>query len=74
MTRTPVTSSMLKSIGHDPATNTLEVEYHDGKIYQHAGVTAAHHAALLAAPSIGAHFNTRIKGKFAHTRLDKEKP
>lgn len=69
MTRTPVSSSSIKSLGHDPATNTLEIEFNSGRVYQHAGVTAQQHAALLAAPSIGKHYNATVRGKFDHTEV-----
>jgi hypothetical protein len=70
MTRQPVTSSAVKSVGHDPDTHTLEIEFTSGKVYQHAGVSAADAAKLLAAPSIGAHYNRHISGTFAHTRIE----
>ena len=36
-----VTSSQLKEIGHDPATNTLAVRFkHGGTLYHYAGVDA----------------------------------
>ena len=54
---TPVNSSMVNAIGHDPATNTLTVEFSAGHRYEYPNVTAAHHAELMAAPSIGRHLN-----------------
>jgi hypothetical protein len=59
--RKPVSSSQIRSIGHDPATSTLEVEFHAGGVYQYDNVTAAHHKALMDAPSIGSHFHRHIK-------------
>ncbi len=72
MDRTPVKSSSILSIGHDPQTNTLEVEFANGGIYQYADVTAEHHAALLAAESLGKHFQTHIRGgKFQHSKIER---
>lgn len=70
MTREPVESSSLKSIGHDG--DTLEVEFHSGKVYQHAGFSTDDHAALMGAESIGRHYNAHVKGKFAHTLIDEQ--
>jgi hypothetical protein len=72
MERIPVTSSSIASIGHDPTTNTLHVEFKNGRVYAYADVSAAHHAALLSAESIGAHFGKHIRGAFTHTKLDPE--
>lgn len=59
MERTAVTSSAIKSIGHQG--DVLEVEMVNGKIYTHHGITADHHAEMLASESIGRHYNTVIK-------------
>lgn len=66
MNRTPVKSSQLASIGHDPATNKLHVEFKNkdgkpGSVYEYDNFTAADHKALMAAPSTGSHFYKHIK-------------
>lgn len=33
MVRTPVASSALASVGYDPSTQTLEVEFRSGRVY-----------------------------------------
>ena len=68
MTRHPVQSSNIKSIGHDPKTNTLEVEFGSGGVYQYHGVPAEEHSNLIHHPhdgSIGKHLHVHIKGKYA---------
>jgi KTSC domain-containing protein len=67
--RKTVESSMIASIGHEPLTNTLEVEFKGGTVHQYANVTAEEHKALVAAESIGKHFNANIKGKKENTKL-----
>ncbi len=62
MERTQVQSSMIKSYGHDPQTNTLEVEFKNGKIYTYS-CDLKELQALAAASSIGKHFNEHFKGK-----------
>ncbi len=61
MIRQPVQSSNIKSVGHDPHTNTLEIEFHSGKVYQFSDVNVDEHAALLRARSIGSHLSHVIK-------------
>jgi hypothetical protein len=61
MKRTPVKSSNIKSVGYDPASQTLEVEFASGGVHQYAGVSTAQHAALLKAKSIGQHFHREIR-------------
>lgn len=68
MTRTPVTSSAIASVGHDPATNTLEIEFRGGAVHQYPNVTADEHAALVGAPSLGKHFSTHLRGR-DHVRV-----
>ena len=63
MDRTPVDSSNVVSIGHDPKTNTLEIEFRGGSVYQYHGVDKDKHAALLNAKSIGSHFHANIKNQ-----------
>ncbi len=62
MERKQVQSSMITSVGHDPQTNTLEVEFKNGKIYTYPA-TADEHRELMAASSIGQHFNSHFKGR-----------
>lgn len=64
MTRTPVSSSSIASIGHEG--ETLEIEFTNGRIYRHDGVSRAHYEALVDAESVGRHYNAAIKGQFAH--------
>ena len=52
MERTPVTSSNVASVGYDPESSTLEVEYKTGRVYQFPA-TPQQFQALMQAPSIG---------------------
>jgi hypothetical protein len=61
MNREHVNSRTLKSVGYDPASKTLEVEFHDGDVYQYFNVPAVVHRDLLAAGSIGQYFAFYIK-------------
>jgi hypothetical protein len=63
----PVKSTSISHVGHDPATSTLSVRFQSGDTYQYKGVSSEQHAKLLAAPSIGAHFQTHVRPKYKGT-------
>lgn len=65
---TPVESSSIAAIDHDPDSNTLMVEFKTGQTYHYAGVPASAHAALMASKSKGMHFQAHIRGKFDAVR------
>lgn len=65
---TPVKSSSLEAIGHDRHTNILSVKFIGGKTYHYAGVTADDHDKLMSAPSIGSHFQRKIRGAFKEVK------
>jgi hypothetical protein len=64
MDRAPVRSSNMLSVGYDPATRTLEVQFHSGGIYQYSGVPDAIHLGLMGAASKGAYFQANIKDRY----------
>jgi hypothetical protein len=53
MSRTPVKSSNIKSIGYDLAGQTLEVEFSGERIYQYFGVSQYLYSDLMTARSHG---------------------
>lgn len=65
MKRLPVRSSNLASVGYDPTSSTLEVEFNSGDIYQYFEVPAKIHAGMLAAAeqgaSVGQYFDRNVK-------------
>ena len=63
MKRLTVDSKNIKSIGHDPVTRTLEVEFHSGAIYQYMDVPRVIYAAILIAPSSGSFFHKNVVTK-----------
>jgi hypothetical protein len=68
MDRQPVTSSNLASIGYDPATETLEVEFKNGLVYQYYNVPQIIFDQLHQAASVGTFFNANIKNSYACAR------
>lgn len=69
MERTAVTSSNLKSVGYEPETGTLEVEFKKGRLYQYRNVPQEKYAALLNADSKGRYFNKNIKDQYPTVRI-----
>lgn len=64
MNRQPVQSSMVKAWAFDAATDTLEIEFTNGRIYQYAGVPAFLAKGFEVAASKGQYFLSRIDGRF----------
>jgi hypothetical protein len=72
MEMTPVTSSNVKRVGHDPATNKLRVEFHSGATWEYDDVPASHHAAMTDGDaSVGKYFHANVKSKFQGRQVDK---
>lgn len=69
MQRKEVQSESLKSVGYDPQTHTLEVEFHDGDVYQYFNVPPVVHRDLLAASSIGQYFAFYIRTTYRWRKL-----
>ena len=70
MRRSPIESSSLASVGYDPASHTLEVEFQGGRVYRYFGVPPARYRDLLRADSAGRFLNTRIKGVYDYAPVD----
>lgn len=69
MQRRSVSSSNIASIGYDGNSQTLEVEFLDGSIYQYLNVPSNIHDGLMAASSHGSYLSTNIKGKYQYHKL-----
>lgn len=64
MKRQQVISSNIASVGYDPPTRTLEVEFKGGDVWQYSGVAPGDHELFISAQSIGSHFHRHIKPYF----------
>ncbi len=71
MVRQPVESSNLKSVGYDPGTKTLEIEFQNGGVYQYHEVPQTVYRELMNADSHGRYFISAIKGAFPFTRVSR---
>ncbi|HOE31198.1 MAG TPA: KTSC domain-containing protein [Planctomycetota bacterium] len=64
MNRSPVRSSNIRSMGYDPASQTLEVEFHSGGVYQYFGVPETIYQGFMRAASKGSYFHDHINGRY----------
>jgi hypothetical protein len=58
----PVVSSQISHIGHDPETNTMSIKYKSGGEYHYAGVDSKAFETFKGAKSLGKHFNAHFRG------------
>jgi hypothetical protein len=69
MIRDPVASTNVASIGYDADTETLEVEFTIGSVYQYYNVPADLHAQLMMAGSKGQFLNAYIRNGYPYSRV-----
>lgn len=69
MERIQVESSNIASIGYDPDSETLEVEFLNGSAYQYYGVPNYHYNELMAASSHGIYLSSEIKGSYGYSKV-----
>ena len=69
MERQPVTSSNIRSIGYDASTFTLEVEFHNGRVYQYSGVPESAYVGLVQAASHGSYFHQHIRDRYSYVEV-----
>jgi hypothetical protein len=68
MERVPLASSSLASVKYDPASETLEVEFRNGRTYQYYGVGLHTYEQLMQAASKGQFFNVHIRNAYPCAR------
>jgi len=64
MRRRQVDSSAIRSMGYDPESRTLEVEFQSGSVYDYFGVSSRLWKSFQGAPSKGSFFAREIRGRF----------
>jgi hypothetical protein len=69
MDRRRIASSMINSWGYDPATELLEIEFQNGKIYQYSGVPEFIARGFELAASKGHYFQSKIDGRYSTSEL-----
>ncbi len=69
MERIPVSSRNLCSVGYDPDSQILEIEFSHGGVYQYPGVPQAEYEGLMNAGSKGQYFHSNIKNRYPYSKL-----
>lgn len=69
MNRQPVTSSNIASIGYDATSQTLEIEFLNGGLYQYFDVPQHVHEELMNASSHGQYLAQNIKGVYRYSKV-----
>lgn len=69
MQRGFVSSTTVASIGYDEPTQTLEVEFTNGSVYQYYNVPLNIYDELMAAGSKGQFLNTYIRNAYPYSRV-----
>lgn len=63
----------IRSVGYEADTQTLEIEFSSGGIYNYAGVPPEVHDKLMHAESPGSYFSLFIRGHYDYIRLNPKK-
>lgn len=69
MNRDPVASSNVVSIGFDEPSQTLEIEFANGSVYQYYNVGQSIYDELMRAPSKGQYMHAYIKNAYPFSRV-----
>jgi hypothetical protein len=69
MERISVESTNIESIGYDRDFQILEIEFHNGAVYQYFDVLENIYEALMGADSKGKYFSQFIKGNYRYSRV-----
>jgi hypothetical protein len=69
MDRQYVSSSNIRSIGYDPDSATLEVEFTSGGIYQYFNVPDYRYERLMSAYSKGSYFADNIRDVYQYRKV-----
>jgi hypothetical protein len=73
MERKPVDSSMLASVGYDPSTQTLEMEFQDGAVWRYLKVPELEYTRLIGSSSLGSYARDLIIGQYPEVRISRKK-
>lgn len=63
-------STLLESAAYDGALQILFLQFRDHALYNYYEVPADVYDELLNAPSKGKYFNSRVRGRYRHQRVD----
>ncbi|HZT63641.1 MAG TPA: KTSC domain-containing protein [Burkholderiales bacterium] len=69
MERKRVNSSKIRAVGYDLTSQTLEVEFSDGRLLLYSGVSREVHRQFMAAPSATSFFEDKIDENYPSRRM-----
>jgi hypothetical protein len=69
MERISVNSSNVSSVGYDADSQTLEIEFNNGGVYQYSGVPESVYEGMMGADSKGKYFHANIKNTYPYSKL-----
>jgi hypothetical protein len=69
MHRLTINSDSIRSVGYDPETQVLEVEFNNSGLYKYFDVPDDVYTSLMRANSKGAYMNDCIKDRFDYKKL-----
>lgn len=69
ITRTPVESTNIKSIGYSALRQVLAVEFQSGDIFHYHPFPEEQHDQLCTSESLGKFYHRNIKGKYAAQKM-----
>lgn len=69
MDREFVDSSNIESVGYDEGTQTLEIEFKGGSVYEYSGVPEYVYFELKEASSVGSYFNQNIRNDYPTSKV-----
>lgn len=69
MRRESVNSSNIASIGYDESSETLEIEFLNGTIYQYFDVPNRIYQGIINADSKGQYLAQNIKGHYRYSKV-----
>ena len=64
-----VRSTNVCAVGYDAPTNTLQVQFLSGAVYQYYGVSEDLYSLFMQAPSKGQFLHGNIKNQYAYSRV-----
>jgi hypothetical protein len=69
MDRKRVNSSKLRSVGYDEKTQTLEIEFSNGQVYQYVKVYPEVYRRFMAAPNPTSFYDDKIAEDYTGRRV-----
>jgi hypothetical protein len=69
MQRKRMNSSKIRSVGYDPKSQVLEIEFSDGRVLAYSGVSHEVHRQFMAAPTPASFFEDKIAEDYPSRRI-----